>query len=163
QRPRSDHQHLLQGRVRLHRPDRPAWTLPLVRSVHPARPGHRRWKDRRPGARGTRRPLLHDASAYRRWPTAGAQAAGDRPCHPRAIADLSRDHGRDTADITNRQNVQYHWIRIEDVPAIWEKLESVGLSTTEACGDTPRVILGCPLAGVADDEIIDATEQIEQI
>ena len=81
----------------------------------------------------------------------------------RAIAEISRDHGRDTADITNRQNVQYHWIRIEDVPAIWEKLESVGLSTTEACGDTPRVILGCPLAGVADDEIIDATEQIEQI
>ena len=81
----------------------------------------------------------------------------------RAVAEISRDHGRDTADITNRQNVQYHWIRIEDVPAIWEKLESVGLSTTEACGDTPRVILGCPLAGVAEDEVIDATPQIQQI
>ncbi|MBR8741483.1 nitrite/sulfite reductase [Nocardiopsis sp. MG754419] len=81
----------------------------------------------------------------------------------RAVAEISRDHGRDTADITDRQNVQYHWIRVEDVPAIWEKLESVGLSTTEACGDTPRVILGCPLAGVAEEEVIDPTAQIEQI
>ncbi|SIO84920.1 nitrite/sulfite reductase [Nocardiopsis sp. JB363] len=81
----------------------------------------------------------------------------------RAIAEISRDHGRDTADITDRQNVQYHWIRVEDVPAIWEKLESVGLSTTEACGDTPRVIMGCPVAGVAEDEVLDPSEQIRQI
>ncbi|MFE1103661.1 nitrite/sulfite reductase [Nocardiopsis alba] len=81
----------------------------------------------------------------------------------RAIAEISRDHGRDTADITDRQNIQYHWIRVEDVPAIWEKLESVGLSTTEACGDTPRVIMGCPLAGVAEDEVIDPTAQIQEI
>ncbi|MBE3001102.1 nitrite/sulfite reductase [Nocardiopsis sp. HNM0947] len=81
----------------------------------------------------------------------------------RAVAEISRDYARDTADITDRQNVQYHWIRVEDVPAIWEKLEAVGLSTTEACGDTPRVILGCPLAGVAEEEILDASPQIEQI
>jgi len=81
----------------------------------------------------------------------------------RAVAEISRDYARDTADITDRQNIQYHWIRVEDVPAIWEKLESVGLSTTEACGDTPRVILGCPLAGVAEDEIIDASPQVQQV
>jgi sulfite reductase (ferredoxin) len=81
----------------------------------------------------------------------------------RAVAEISRDYARDTADVTDRQNVQLHWVRIEDVPAIWEKLEAVGLSTTEACGDTPRVILGCPLAGVADDEVIDATPQIRQV
>ncbi|MEE2037268.1 nitrite/sulfite reductase [Nocardiopsis sp. CT-R113] len=81
----------------------------------------------------------------------------------RAIGEISRDHGRDTADITDRQNVQFHWIRVEDVPAIWDKLESVGLSTMEACGDTPRVILGCPLAGVAEHEVIDPTPQIRQI
>ncbi|WP_017610422.1 nitrite/sulfite reductase [Nocardiopsis xinjiangensis] len=81
----------------------------------------------------------------------------------RAVAEISRDYARDTADITDRQNVQYHWIRVEDVPAIWEKLESVGLSTTEACGDTPRVVLGCPLAGVAEDEIIDASPQVQQV
>jgi sulfite reductase (ferredoxin) len=75
----------------------------------------------------------------------------------RAIARCSERFGRDVADITDRQNVQLHWIRIEDVPRIWEELESSGLSTQEACGDTPRVILGCPLAGVDAREILDAT------
>ena len=74
----------------------------------------------------------------------------------RAIADISTEFGRDVADITDRQNIQLHWIRIEDVPAIWERLEAVGLQTTEACGDTPRVMLGCPLEGVAEDSVLDA-------
>jgi sulfite reductase (ferredoxin) len=74
----------------------------------------------------------------------------------RVIGDISTTYGRDVADITDRQNVQLHWVRIEDVPAIWEKLDDVGLSTTEACGDTPRVMLGCPLEGVSADSVIDA-------
>ena len=81
----------------------------------------------------------------------------------RAIAWASERYGRDVADITDRQNVQLHWIRIEDVPAIWERLESTGLTTAEACGDTPRVILGCPLAGVVADEVLDATPEIRAI
>jgi sulfite reductase (ferredoxin) len=81
----------------------------------------------------------------------------------RAIADVSSKYARGTADITDRQNIQLHWIEIENVPAIWEALESVGLDTTEACGDTPRVILGCPLAGIDADEVIDATPQIRDI
>jgi sulfite reductase (ferredoxin) len=79
----------------------------------------------------------------------------------RAIADISHKYARGTADVTDRQNIQLHWIEIESVPAIWETLESVGLSTTEACGDTPRVILGCPLAGIDADEVIDATPEIQ--
>jgi len=81
----------------------------------------------------------------------------------RVLAEVSTAYGRDTADITDRQNIQMHWVRIEDVPTIWERLESVGLTTTEACGDTPRGLLGCPLAGIAEDEIIDATPQLRQI
>jgi sulfite reductase (ferredoxin) len=81
----------------------------------------------------------------------------------RAIAGVSRQFARGTADITDRQNIQLHWIRIEDVPEIWRQLEAVGLSTTEACGDTPRVILGSPVAGVAADEIIDGTPAIAEI
>ena len=81
----------------------------------------------------------------------------------RAIAWASERFGRDVADVTDRQNVQLHWIRIEDVPAIWERIESVGLSTQEACGDTPRVILGCPLAGVTADEVFDATPDIRAV
>jgi sulfite reductase (ferredoxin) len=78
------------------------------------------------------------------------------------IADISRRFARGTADVTDRQNIQLHWVQIEDVPQIWEALESVGLSTTEACGDTPRVILGCPLAGIDAEEVIDATPEIRQ-
>jgi sulfite reductase (ferredoxin) len=74
----------------------------------------------------------------------------------RVIADISTTYGRDVADISDRQNVQLHWIRIEDVPTIWDKLEAVGLSTMEACGDCPRVMLGCPLEGVAADSVLDA-------
>jgi sulfite reductase (ferredoxin) len=80
----------------------------------------------------------------------------------RVIADVSRRFARGTADITDRQNIQLHWVRIEDVPAIWEALEGVGLSTTEACGDTPRVMLGCPVAGIDAGEILDATAEIRQ-
>ncbi len=79
------------------------------------------------------------------------------------IADVSRRYARGTADVTDRQNIQLHWVEIESVPAIWDALESVGLSTTEACGDTPRVMLGCPLAGLDANEIIDATPEIAAI
>ncbi|GLV74257.1 nitrite/sulfite reductase [Streptomyces hygroscopicus] len=81
----------------------------------------------------------------------------------RVIGEISQEFARGTADITDRQNLQYHWIRIEDVPEIWRRLEAVGLSTTEACGDTPRVIIGSPVAGIAEDEIIDGTPAIEEI
>jgi sulfite reductase (ferredoxin) len=81
----------------------------------------------------------------------------------RVIGEISEEFARGTADITDRQNIQLHWIRIEDVPEIWRRLEAVGLSTTEACGDTPRVILGSPVAGIAADEIIDGTPAIEEI
>lgn len=81
----------------------------------------------------------------------------------RVIGEISQEFARGTADITDRQNIQLHWIRIEDVPAIWERLEAVGLSTTEACGDCPRVIIGSPVAGIAADEIIDGTPAVDEI
>src|SRR5947209_2772787 len=81
----------------------------------------------------------------------------------RTVARIAERYARDTADVTDRQNVQLHWVRIEDVPAIWRELEAVGLTTTEACGDTPRVILGSPLAGIAAEEVLDATPAIREI
>jgi sulfite reductase (ferredoxin) len=79
------------------------------------------------------------------------------------VADVSQRYGRDSADVTDRQNIQLHWVRIEDVPAIWDRLEGVGLTTAEACGDTPRVIVGSPVAGVAAAEVLDATPAIRAI
>ncbi|MCX4470201.1 nitrite/sulfite reductase [Micromonospora sp. NBC_01655] len=81
----------------------------------------------------------------------------------RVIADISREFARDTADITDRQNVQFHWIRVEDMPEIWRRLEAVGLQTTEACGDCPRIVLGSPVAGVAEAELLDPTPAIDEI
>ena len=81
----------------------------------------------------------------------------------RTIGEISTEFARDTADISDRENVQYHWIRIEDVPQIWERLASVGLQTTEACGDCPRVVLGSPLAGESLDEVLDPTWAIDEI
>jgi len=81
----------------------------------------------------------------------------------RVIGQISVEFARDTADITDRQNVQLHWIRIEDVPEIWRRLEAVGLHTTEACGDCPRVIIGSPVAGIAADEVIDPNPAIRDI
>jgi len=81
----------------------------------------------------------------------------------RTIAGISSEFARDTADITDRQNIQLHWIRIEEVPEIFRRLEAAGLQTTEACGDCPRVILGSPLAGVAADELVDPSPAIAEI
>lgn len=81
----------------------------------------------------------------------------------RVIAGISREFGRDTADLTDRQNVQLHWVEVGSMPEIWRRLEAVGLGTTEACGDVPRVVLGSPVAGISADELIDPTPQIDEI
>ncbi|OBB86933.1 sulfite reductase [Mycobacterium colombiense] len=81
----------------------------------------------------------------------------------RTVGQISTEFARDTADITDRENVQYHWIEVENVPEIWRRLAEVGLQTAEACGDCPRVILGSPLAGESLDEVLDPTWAIDEI
>jgi sulfite reductase (ferredoxin) len=75
----------------------------------------------------------------------------------RRISDISDKYARSSIDITNRENFQLHWLRIEDIPAIWESLAEVGWTSMGACGDNPRTVTGCPLAGVEHDELIDAS------
>jgi sulfite reductase (ferredoxin) len=131
--------------------------------------GRFRWyglyTQRRPGIDGGKTAVLEpeeldDRYFMLRIRIDGGQLSNDQL---RVIAYISRRYARGTADVTDRQNIQLHWVEIENVPDIWDALESVGLSTTEACGDTPRVILGCPLAGIDADEIIDGTPQIATI
>ena len=78
----------------------------------------------------------------------------------RTIADLSAEHGNGVADITVRQNIQLHWVRIESVPEILDRLREIRLSTTGACGDVARNITGCPLAGVHADELADISSLV---
>ncbi|HUH72490.1 MAG TPA: nitrite/sulfite reductase [Mycobacterium sp.] len=81
----------------------------------------------------------------------------------RTLGQISTEFARDTADISDRENLQMHWVEVENVPEIWRRLDEVGLQTAEACGDCPRVILGSPLAGESLDEVIDPTWAIEEI
>jgi sulfite reductase (ferredoxin) len=131
--------------------------------------GRFRWwglyTQRRPGIDGGRTATLEPHELSDEFFMLRIRSDGGRVdvAQLRAIADISTQFGRDSADLTDRQNIQLHWIRIEDVPQIWRRLEDVGLTTAEACGDTPRVVLGSPVAGVAADEILDGTPAIEQI
>jgi len=75
----------------------------------------------------------------------------------RVIADITRTHARNVADITTRQNIQLHWLTIESIPEIVDQLTKIGLSPKGACGDVVRNVTGCPLAGIDHDEITDAS------
>lgn len=75
----------------------------------------------------------------------------------RAIANVARKHARNVADVTVRQNIQLHWLTIEGLVETMDALATVGLGPKGACGDVVRNVTGCPLAGVAADEIFDAS------
>ncbi|WP_078428682.1 nitrite/sulfite reductase [Alkalihalobacterium alkalinitrilicum] len=79
------------------------------------------------------------------------------------LAGIGRDYGRDVIDITTRQAIQYHWLTIEQMPDIFKRLESVGLSSVGACGDIPRTIVGNPLAGIDPNELFDTREIVEDV
>ena len=81
----------------------------------------------------------------------------------RAVAALSRRHGRGLADVTNRQNIQLHWVEIGDVPAVFRGLAEVGLSTQGACGDDTRNVTGCPVAGLDAGEVCDGSPVVREI
>src|ERR1700723_3679241 len=115
--------------------------------------GRFRWyglyTQRRPGIDGGKTALLEPEELDDRYFMLRIRIDGGQLTTEqlRVISGISDRYARGTADVTDRQNIQLHWVEIENVPAIWEALEAVGLSTTEACGDPPRGILGCPLAG----------------
>jgi sulfite reductase beta subunit-like hemoprotein len=81
----------------------------------------------------------------------------------RVIAGLGEKYARGFGDITTRQTIQYHWLKIADLKPIFETLSSVGLTTQFACGDVPRNVVGCPLAGVSKDEIIDSADHLKAV
>ena len=64
--------------------------------------------------------------------------------------------GNNFLDLTTRQDIQMHWIKMEDVPEIWRRLEEVGMTTVQACGDSARNVLCCPVSGLGRDDVLDA-------
>ncbi|MCW2834866.1 MAG: nitrite/sulfite reductase [Nocardioides sp.] len=131
--------------------------------------GRFRWMglytQRAPGFDGGKTAMLEEEELDDRFFMMRVRTDGQilGPAQLRALGETSTTYARNTADITDRNNIQYHWIRVEDVPAIWERLEGVGLITIEACGDSPRPFLGSPVAGIARDEIIDGSSALAEI
>jgi sulfite reductase (ferredoxin) len=80
----------------------------------------------------------------------------------RAIAEAAGRYARGVADLTVRQNVQLHWVTIESLPDLLEKLWRAGLTTMGSCGDDTRNITGCPLAGIDGDEVCDASPLVRE-
>jgi sulfite reductase beta subunit-like hemoprotein len=80
----------------------------------------------------------------------------------RAIGEISNVHGRGEGELTTRQNVQLHFLELASMPDVFERLHGAGLTSAGACGDTVRNITGCPLAGLAHDELFDPTPVLEE-
>ncbi|MBI4343925.1 MAG: nitrite/sulfite reductase [Candidatus Omnitrophica bacterium] len=79
------------------------------------------------------------------------------------VADIAEKQNRGFADITTRQNFQLHWIHYTDAVGILKRLESVGIKTLGACGDIPRNVVGCPVAGVDKEEVLDTGPIARQV
>ena len=84
------------------------------------------------------------------------------PAHMRAIGEISNVHGRGEGELSTRQNVQLHFIRLDALPDVFDRLHAVGLTSAGACGDTVRNITGCPLGGLAHDELFDPTPVLDE-
>ncbi|MEW6301709.1 MAG: nitrite/sulfite reductase, partial [Thermodesulfobacteriota bacterium] len=80
----------------------------------------------------------------------------------RTIGTISVKYGRNSGELTTRQNIQLHWLRLETIPEIFATLERAGLTTVCGCGDTVRNITGCPVAGLERDELFDTTPVVTE-
>lgn len=90
----------------------------------------------------------------------GGQITGEQAI---VLSNLGDQYGHGFSDITTRQTIQFHWLRIEDIPDIFDQLNKVGITTSGACGDDTRNVVGCPVSGLNPHEIIDATPQLLEI
>jgi sulfite reductase beta subunit-like hemoprotein len=75
----------------------------------------------------------------------------------RAIGEVSNLYGKGDGELSTRQNVQLHWLELAKLPDVFAHLEAAGITTAGGCGDTVRNITGCPVQGIARDELFDAS------
>lgn len=90
----------------------------------------------------------------------GGQITG---AQAKKISELADRFAHGFCDVTTRMTIQYHWLRIDEIPVIFTELDSIGVLTTGACGDIPRNVVGCPVSGIDPEEIIDATPQLTDV
>jgi ferredoxin-nitrite reductase len=79
----------------------------------------------------------------------------------RAIGEVANRYGRGDAELTTRQCIQLHWLELSSLPDVFADLEAAGITSAGGCGDTVRNITGCPVSGLAADELFDATPVVD--
>lgn len=82
---------------------------------------------------------------------------GLNPAQMETLAELAEEYSDNILHVTTRQDIQLHYIHIENTPSLMRRLAAVGITTREACGNSVRNVTGCPLAGVCRDETFDIT------
>src|SRR2546425_165438 len=82
---------------------------------------------------------------------------GLNPEQTEVLANLSEEYSDGVSHITTRQDIQYHFVHIDDTPSLMRRLAAVGVTTREACGNVVRNVTACPFAGVCKDEVFDVT------
>jgi ferredoxin-nitrite reductase len=83
------------------------------------------------------------------------------PARLRAIGEVSNRYGRGDAELTTRQCIQLHWLELSALPDVFADLEAAGITSAGGCGDTVRNITGCPVSGLAADELFDSTAVVD--
>jgi sulfite reductase beta subunit-like hemoprotein len=83
------------------------------------------------------------------------------PAKLRAIGDVANRYGRGDAELTTRQCIQLHWLELASLADVFADLEAAGITSAGGCGDTVRNITGCPVSGLAADELFDSTPVVE--
>jgi ferredoxin-nitrite reductase len=107
--------------------------------------------------------LYHDKPKIGRFMLRVKLPAGHlTPAKLRAIADVSERFGRGDAELATRQNVQLHWLELASLPDVFARLDSAGITTAGGCGDTVRNITGCPVQGLAHDELFDCSDVVQE-
>ncbi len=83
------------------------------------------------------------------------------PAKLRTIGEVSNRYGRGDAELTTRQCIQLHWLELAALPDVFADLEASGITSAGGCGDTVRNITGCPVSGIAADELFDSTPVVD--
>ena len=85
------------------------------------------------------------------------------PAQLNAIGELSLRHGRGSGELSTRQTIQLHYLELASLPEVFRRLDEVGLTTVGACGDAVRNVTGCPVAGLAHDELFDVSPVVDEV
>jgi sulfite reductase beta subunit-like hemoprotein len=85
------------------------------------------------------------------------------PAQLQAVGELSLTYGKDSGELSTRQTIQLHYLELASLPEVFRRLDEVGLTTVGACGDAVRNVTGCPVAGLAHDELFDVTPVVEEV